>query len=100
MAYTPATDFLALLRQTSGGVRTERAPTLDIILATLARGGLINLAVQATAPTANQASTAWLRPAVPSSATAEGTLFLWNSTAMGYEPATPALFYAFLQAGG
>lgn len=98
MSYTPATDFLGLLRQTPGGVRAERAPPLDIVLATLARAGLFTLAVQTTAPAANQATTAWLLPAAQSWAS-EGTLFLWNAGTAQYEAATPALFFAFLQAG-
>lgn len=98
MSYNPSTDLLGLLRQTSGGVRTARAPALDIVLSTLSRAGLFDLAVQATAPTTNQATTAWLQPADPSWA-AEGALFLWNAATTAYEPATPALFFAFLQAG-
>lgn len=95
MSYTPATDFLGLLRQTSGGVRTERMPGLDYIVVALARAGLITLAVAQTAPIVNQASTAWFKPGVPSW-TAEGVLFLWNAVTAQYELATPALWSALL----
>lgn len=95
MSYTPTTDFLSLLRQTSGGVRFERMPGLDFILAGLQRLGFVNVSIGQTAPTANQPSTAWFRPSVPSWV-AEGTLFLWNAALGAYEPATPALWGAFL----
>lgn len=97
MTYNPATDFLGLLRLGTGVVESGRAPTLDIVLAALARAGLFTLYVGQTAPTANQTTTAWLVPAQPSW-TAEGTLRLWNATAAAYQPATPALFFQFLQA--
>ena len=95
MSYTPATDFLALLRSTGSGVRTEQMPGLDYVVAAMARAGFINLSVSATAPSINQASTAWFKPAVPSW-TAEGILYLWNVGAAAYQPATPALWAAFL----
>lgn len=91
MSYSPLTDFIALLRQTSGGVRTERMPGLDYVVAALARAGVITLSVSATAPIANQAATAWFKPAVPSW-TKEGVLFLWNVATGQYEAATPALW--------
>lgn len=94
MGYTPATDFLALLRNTGGGVRTEQMPGLDWVVAALARAGFITLSVSATAPTSNQAATAWFQPASPSW-TAEGVLFLWNATTSTYQPATPVLWAAF-----
>lgn len=95
MSFSPATDFLALLRQTGGGVRTVRTPGLDYVVAALARAGVIALSVSATAPIANQAATAWFKPAIPSWA-AEGTLFLWNVVTAQYEVATPALWGALL----
>lgn len=95
MSYNPVTDFLALLRQTSGGVRIVRAPTLGIVLSAMARAGLFNFAVQATAPTVNQSTTAWLQPAAQSWAL-EGTLFLWNASTAQYEVATPTLWTALL----
>lgn len=97
MAYDPSSDFFALLRRTSGGVELARAPGLDIVLSALARAGLFKLSVGQTAPTVNQASTAWLQPAQPSW-TAEGTLWLWNAGTAQYVKATPALFLAMLQA--
>lgn len=99
MSYSPATDFLALLRQTSGGVRTERMPGLDYVVAALARAGLFQLSVGQTAPTANQQSTVWLQPSVPSWV-AEGTVFLWNAAAAQYQVATPVLWNLLLTPGG
>lgn len=91
MSYSPSTDFLALLRLVSGVTRMERMPGLDFLVPALARAGLFQLAVQATAPTVDQATTAWFKPAVPSWAT-EGTLFLWNAATGTYEIATPSLW--------
>lgn len=100
MSYDPTTDFMALFRQTSSGaVRSVQSPVIDIVLSALSRAGLFTLSVSATAPTANQTTTAWLQPAVPSWS-AEGTLWLWNAGTAEYEPATPALFYDLLQASG
>jgi hypothetical protein len=95
MSYTPSTDFLALLRNTGAGVRTEQMPGLDWVVAALQRIGFLTLVVSTTAPTSNQASTAWLQPAAPSWS-AEGTLYLWSATASAYQPATPALWAALL----
>lgn len=95
MAYAPNTDFLALLRQTSGGVGFAEMPGLDFVVAALARAGLISLSVGQTAPTANQSTTAWFKPALPSW-TAEGVLFLWNAGTGAYALATPALWLALL----
>lgn len=95
MSYNPLTDFLALLRQTSGGVRTERMPGLDYIVAALARAGLITLSVGQSPPTSNQAGTVWLQPSVPSWV-AEGTVFLWSLAVNAYVPATPALWDVLL----
>lgn len=94
MSYAPTTDFLALLRQTSGGVRTERMPGLDYVVDAMARAGLIVLSISQTQPTSNQSTTAWFRPAIPSW-NAEGALFLWNIVTAQYEPASPALWSAF-----
>lgn len=95
MSYSPTTDFLSLLRQTSGGVRTERTPGLDYVVAALSRAGLFALSVGQTAPTTNQPTTAWLRPSVPSWV-AEGSVFLWNPVTLEYEAATPSLWDALL----
>lgn len=97
MAYTPQTDFLAVLRQTSGGVRTGRVPGLDYVVDALARAGMFNLVVSQTAPVTNQPLTAWLKPALPSY-NAEGTFYLWDASAGAYDPATPALWSALLEA--
>lgn len=97
MSYTPTTDFLALLRLTSGGVRTERMSGLDWLVSAMARAGLFLISVSDTAPLSNQTTTAWFRPASPSWAL-EGALFLWNATTIQYEPATPTLFAALLTA--
>lgn len=97
MSYAPTTDFLALLRQTSGGVRTERMPGLDYVVAALARTGMIALAVGQTAPIVNQSTTAWFKSAIPSWS-AEGALYLWNATTIQYELATPALWSSFFTA--
>lgn len=96
MGYNPTTDFMALLRNTGGGVRTEQMPGLDWAVAALARAGFINLVVSVTAPTINQAATAWFQPASPSWS-AEGILYLWNATVVpaAYQPATPALWGAY-----
>jgi hypothetical protein len=98
MAYNPLTDFSALLRQTSGGQRFARTPTLDVVLLAMSRAGLFNMEIGATAPILDQAKTAWFKPADPSYA-AEGTLYLWNAGDAEYQPATSALFLALLQAG-
>lgn len=95
MSYSAVTDFLALLRNFDGGVRTERMPGLDFLVAALARAGIIYLSVSDTAPTANQTLTAWFRTASPSWV-AEGTLFLWDANAAAYVPATPALWSSYL----
>lgn len=95
MSYNPITDFIALLRQTAGGVRSERMPGLDYVVAALARAGLISISVGQTAPVVNQATTVWFQPAVPSW-TGEGVVFLWNAAVPGYQIATPALWSALI----
>ena len=99
MSYNPATDFLGLLRLVGSGVRSERMPGLDYVVAALARAGMFALSVGQTAPTVNQASTLWFQPAIPSW-TAEGTLYIWNPVAGVYQQATPALWQAFLSPSG
>jgi hypothetical protein len=93
MSYSPITDFIALLRQTSGGVRTERMPGLDYLVAGLARAEMFSIWVGSAAPVANQATTIWFLPASPSWV-AEGAVFLWNASTQSYQPATPALWNA------
>jgi hypothetical protein len=99
MSYNSATDFIGLLRLVGSGVRSERMPGLDYIVAALARAGMFALSVGQTAPTTNQASTFWLQPAIPSW-TAEGTLYIWNPVAGQYQIATLALWQAFLSPSG
>ncbi len=91
MSYNPATDFIGLLRLVGSGVRSERMPGLDYVVAALSRMGFINLSVGQTAPTINQATTVWFQPAIPSWV-AEGTLRLWDPVAGAYQVATPALW--------
>lgn len=93
MSYSPTIDFLALLRKTSGGVRTERMPGLDYIVSALARAGLISVWVGQSEPTSDQTTTAWFVPYAQSWA-AEGELFLWNADTSEYEPASPELWAA------
>lgn len=95
MSYDSSTDFLGLLRLTGGGVRSERMPGLDYVVAALSRMGFFSLYVAQTAPTANQATTVWFQPALPSWA-AEGVTWLWNAGAAAYQTATPQLWAAFL----
>lgn len=98
MVYNPATDFVSLWRN-SGGTTVSKLemPGLDFVISALARAGLLTISVSATAPGANQATTAWLQTAVPSW-NAEGTFYLWNGATSVYEPATPVLFFQFLEA--
>ena len=97
MSYAPNTDFMALVRNTSGGERVLSMPGLDFMVAAFARAGLISLSVGQTAPTSNQATTAWFQPAVPSWA-GEGVLYLWNVGLATYQPATPSLWKAYIGA--
>lgn len=99
MAYNPSTDKVGLWRLTGGNVVKEEMPGLDLVIAALGRSGLITVAVSATAPLANESTTAWFQPAAPSYS-AEGNFFLWDAITAGgsYQPATPALLWAFLNA--
>lgn len=99
MSYNPATDFIGLLRLVGSGVRSERMPGLDYVVAALARAGMFALSVGQTAPTANQTSTFWFQPTIPSWV-AEGTLYIWNPAVAAYQVATPALWQAFLSPAG
>lgn len=99
MSYDPLTDFLALLRQSGNSVSMERMPGLDYIVSAMARAGLFTLSTGQTAPTANQPTTVWLRPSLPSWV-AEGTVFLWNAATGAYETATPALWITLLSPNG
>jgi hypothetical protein len=97
MVYNPATDFFGLWRSSGATVSKMELPGLDLVISALARAGIINLSVSATAPVANQDTTVWLQTAVPSW-TAEGSLFLWDKVTSAYLAATPALFMEFLEA--
>lgn len=97
MTYNPATDFVALWRNIAGVVSKLEMPGLDLIINALARAGLFTLSVSATAPVVSQATTAWLKAAVPSYS-AEGQLFLWDKVTSAYLAATPALFLQMLEA--
>jgi hypothetical protein len=96
MSYAPTTDFLTLLRQTSGGAEFARMPGLDFAVSALARTGMFRLSTGQTAPTVNQSATAWFKPALPSW-TAEGVLYLWNASTGTYDLATPALWTALIE---
>ena len=96
MVYNPATDFVGLWRNNAGQVSKVEMPGLDYVVDALARAGLITLSVSATAPVANQSTTAWLQTAVPSYS-AEGVLYLWNPATSAYAPASQALLFAMLQ---
>jgi hypothetical protein len=97
MTYNPATDFNALWRNTGGALQALQIPGLDYVIEALARAGVINVTVSATAPVANQSTTAWLQAAVPSYS-AEGVFQLWDKLTSAYAPATPRLFLQFLEA--
>jgi hypothetical protein len=97
MAFNPTTDFVGLWRNTAGVLSKLEMPGLDFVVAALSRAGVVTVTVSATAPVANQATTAWLKAAVPSTS-AEGALFLWDPVATAYAAATPALFLTFLEA--
>lgn len=97
MAYNPLTDFLALIRNGSGGAAVCEIPGLDYIVSAMARAGMFRLSVSQTAPIVNQADTVWLKPSLPSWV-AEGNVFLWNASTAAYEPATPALWEALFVA--
>jgi hypothetical protein len=97
MSYEPTTDFLALLRQEGSAVELARMPGLDYLLSAMARAGFVTLWSGQEAPTANQASTVWIKPALPSW-TAEGVVFLYDADADDFVTATPALWAALLAA--
>ena len=91
MAYSPLTDFLALLRQTSGGARVEQMPGLDYVMAALSRAGMFSISVGQVPPTTNQTTTIWIKPALPSWS-AEASIFLWDPVALVYSPASNTLW--------
>ncbi len=97
MVYNPATDFLALLRSTSGGARSARMPGLDFIIEGFIRAGLVSVFVGQNPPVANQATTVWFKPAVPSWS-GEGQVNIFNLAVGAYQPATPTLWTSLLLA--
>lgn len=99
MAYDPTTDFLSLLRNVGGAATFAKMPGLDYVVAAMARAGMFRLWTGQTPPTADQASTVWLQPSLPSWV-AEGTVWLWNAAVGAYALATPALWNALLAPGG
>lgn len=97
--YIPGTDFVALLRTTNNGVRTERMPGLDFVIAAMARAGMFMTWVSSSPPQVNFATTAWVKPAPGGSATGEASVYLYNTATAQYEIATPALWTALLLSG-
>lgn len=95
MSYNPATDGVALWRNTGPGYSKEVMPGLDFVMAALGRSGIISISVSATAPLVNQNTTAWFQPAAPSYS-GEGLFFLWDPVATAYAPASAALLYDLL----
>lgn len=96
--YTPTTDFMALLRQTPGGMRVLRMPGLDFTMEALARIGLFQVWVAQTAPITALTTTVWLKPNFPNSWAAEGTVYLYDIASGVFLPATPALWSALISA--
>lgn len=97
MAFNPVTDRLGIWRATGPNVVKAELPALDLVISTLARAGVFALSVSATAPVANQSTTAWLQPVVPSW-NGEGAFFLWDKVTTSYLPANAALFLQLLEA--
>ncbi len=95
--FNPVTDFLGLWRSTGPNVVKLEMPGLDYVIEALARAGIVTVTVSATAPVANQSTTAWLKAAVPSYS-AEGVFYLWDKISTQYLPATSALFLQLLEA--
>lgn len=92
MSYDYKTDFLALARQTSGGVRIERMPGMDYVVEALSRADMFKTHVGVTPPTTDQPITVWIRPAPGGSWTAESQIWLWDLLTQQYMPATNALW--------
>ena len=100
MAYTRTTDFIALLRDTGDGVRLERMPGLDWLIAGMAAAGMFNLWIDpVNPPTSNQSTTVWFQTGSPSYAS-EGQVMLWNSGTSSYVLATPKLWQRLFAAIG
>lgn len=99
MPYNPSSDFVGLWRAVSGGVEKAEMPGMDFVIAAMTRAGLMRTVISQTAPTVNQRTTAWFKPAAQSFAS-EGSLFLWDPTLNMYVPATPELFHGGSSGGG
>ena len=99
MPYNPSSDLVGLWRAISGGVEKAEMPGLDFVVAAMSRAGLMRTVTSQTAPTVNQSTTAWFKPAAQSFAS-EGTLFLWDPSLNMYVPATPELFHGGSSGGG
>lgn len=99
MPYNPSSDLVGLWRAISGGVEKGEMPGLDFVVAAMSRAGLMRTVTSQTAPTVNQSTTAWFKPAAQSFAS-EGTLFLWDPSLNMYVPATPELFHGGSSGGG
>src|ERR1700677_5006488 len=96
MAFSSFVDFFALLRSTgSGGLQLLQMPMIDAIMQTLSDQGLLNVSAGPSAPTSNQATTIWLNTQSPSYV-GPGTVILFSSPTSSYQPATTALFAAYL----
>jgi hypothetical protein len=99
MSFVPGTDFVGLWRNQTGGAAKMEMPSLDFMITALQRAGLVNVVFSDTQPIANQATTMWFRPAIPTYA-GEGVLYLWNAPTASYLIATPALFAKYIAAVG
>jgi hypothetical protein len=97
MPYAAGTDFVGLFRAVTGGAKKAEMPSLDFMVAAMQRSGILVVSIGGTQPVANQAKTAWFRPATPSYS-GEGVLYFWDATSSAYLPATPKLFLAYLNA--
>jgi hypothetical protein len=97
MTYAAGTDFVGLYRTMTGGTKKAEMPSLDFIVAAMQRAGILVVSIGGSQPTANQAKTAWFRPATPSYS-GEGVLYFWDTVSSAYLPATPKLFLAYLNA--
>jgi hypothetical protein len=95
MSYNPANDFVGLWRAQTGGAVKGEMPGLDFVVAALGRAGIINVAFSPTAPTSNQAATAWFKTTSPSYQ-GEGSIYFWDANSSSYLLGTPATFARYL----
>jgi hypothetical protein len=99
MSYSPTSDLLALLQQTSGGMRSVRMPGLDWLISGMSRANIFNLWVAQTPPPVAALSTVWFKTAFPNSGAAEGKAFIYNVAAAQYQQATPQLWTSVFTSG-